>query len=280
MMRLLHWLWGFVHQHRPAAVGAALLALVVVTAVIGPWVCPYQPDQSFGGAAAPSAAHWLGADSQGYDIATRMIHGARTTLRVAITATLLSMTLGGLVGCVSGYCRGAVDLLLMRAVDFAMSFPGFLLAMVTAAVLGKSLNNLVYAVGLVGAPIFARQVRAEVLRIASMDYVLAARAVGAAPWRIMLRHILPNSMGPIIVLATLGMGGAILDVAGLSFLGLGGDPFVAEWGAILFQGWKEIDRGALQVGAAGLAIFITVLGFNLVGDGLRDQLDPRAKRRV
>jgi peptide/nickel transport system permease protein len=256
--------------------GALMIGLVLLVAIIGPVVVPFDPAESFGGATAPSGKHWLGTDSQGYDLLSRMVYGARTTLRIALLATLLSMVLGTTVGAVSGYAGGKTDLLLMRLVDFVMSFPGFLLAMVVVAVLGRELNNIILAVGLVGAPLFARQVRGEVMRISAMDYITAARAVGVAPVRILYRHVLPNSIGPIIVLMTLGIGTAILDVAGLTFLGLGGDPYrVSEWGLILKQGWNEIGRGVLQGTVAGLAIFITVLGFNLLGDGLRDELDPR-----
>ena len=230
--------------------------------------------------APPGPAHWLGTDSQGYDLLTRVIYGARTTLRIAVLATLLAMVIGTACGAVSGFAGGLVDLVLMRMVEFAMSFPAFLLAMVTIAVLGKDLDNLIYAVGIVGAPLFARQVRAEAVRLRDLDFIAAARAIGASPTRILLRHVLPNSIGPIIVLTTLSMGSTILDVAGLTFLGFGGDPYkTPEWGLILKQGWNEIDRGTLQVTVAGSAIFITVLAFNLLGDGLRDELDPRATTR-
>ncbi len=227
--------------------------------------------------APPSASHWLGVDSQGRDIFARLVAGARTTLLIALLATVLSAVLGSIIGAVSGYAGGKTDFLLMRGVDFAMSFPGFLLAMVTVAVLGKQLSNVIWAVGLVGAPLFARQMRAEVLRIASRDFILAARAVGAGPVRVMLFHILPNCVAPLIVLSTLAMGTAVLDVAGLMFLGLGGDPYQPEWGLMLKQAMEELGRADLQMTAAGGCIFITVLGFNLLGDGLRDEFDPKIK---
>jgi peptide/nickel transport system permease protein len=274
-----HWLRRFLWHHKPALVGTVLIAFILGVAVLGPWVAPYGPTDVYEGSQPPTFAHWFGTDSQGYDLLARMVYGARTTLRIALLATVLSMALGTAVGAVAGFAGGRLDLLLMRVVDFAMSFPGFLLAMVTVAVLGKELTNVIYAVGLVGAPLFARQVRAEVIRVSAQPFIEAARAVGAPPGRVLLRHVMPNSVSPIIVLATLGMGSAILDVAGLNFLGLGGDPYqVPEWGLILKQGWQEIGRGTLQVTLAGLAIFITVLGFNLLGDGLRDELDPKARR--
>ncbi len=276
MKELPGWFWRFLTGHRPALAGFVMVAFITLTAVFGPWLVPYSPQDVFEGSQAPSATHWLGTDTQGYDLLTRMVYGARVTLRIALLATLLAMTAGTLAGAIAGLAGGKTDLLLMRGVDFAMSFPSFLLAMVTVAVLGKNLGNIIWAVGLVGAPIFARQVRAEVVRIAGMDYITAAWAIGVPPSRVLLLHAIPNAVGPIIVLATLGMGGAVLDVAGLTFLGLGGDPYLTpEWGLILNQGWQEVGRGTLQVTTAGLAIFITVLGFNLLGDGLRDELDPR-----
>jgi peptide/nickel transport system permease protein len=261
-------------------VGTVLVAIVVFTAVFGPPLLSYGPSESTARFLEPSTAHLLGTDSQGYDIFTRMVHGARTTLMISLAAMCLSLVLGTLTGAVAGFVGGIVDLLLMRLVDLAMSFPSFLLAMVTVAILGFELHNVIVAVGLVGAPMFARQVRAEVIRVRGLEFVAAARALGFPAPRILFSHVLPNSLGPIIVLGTLGMGSAILDVAGLNFLGLGGDPFeTPEWGLILTQGWDKRPDANLQITVAGLAIFMTVLGFNLLGDGLKDELDPRTRRR-
>ena len=199
---------------------------------------------------------------------------------IALASMSLSLVMGVLVGAIAGFAGGKIDLVLMRLVDFAMSFPSFLLAMVAVAVLGFELKNVVIAVGIVGAPMFARQVRAEVLRVRTIEFVTAARALGLPPYRVLLWHVLPNSLAPIIVLGTLGLGSAILDVAGLNFLGLGGDPFEPpEWGMILKLGWNDRPAANLQIALAGLAIFVTVLGFNLLGDGLKDELDPRTRRR-
>jgi len=279
--RFAKWLRRFLLGHKPALAGTVLVSLVAVIAVIGPFLMAWGPFESTGVSfIEPGAAHWLGTDSQGYDLLSRMVNGARTTLWIALLATLLSLMLGSFVGAVSGYVGGKTDMLLMRLVDFSMSFPSFLLAMVTVAILGKSLGNLIWAVGLVGAPMFARQVRAEVLRIREMEYVTAAKALGTPSWRVLAKHVMPNSLAPIIVLGTLTMGSAILSVAGLAFLGLAGDPYQQpEWGLILKQGWDEAARGNLQVMMAGGAIFLSVLGFNLVGDGLKDELDPRTRRR-
>ena len=280
MNRFTTWLLAFLRHHRPALVGTVLVVIVTLTAVIGPVAVSRAPDDVFARFAAPGAEHLLGTDSQGYDLFTRMVYGARTTLLIALAAMTMSLVLGTLLGAVSGFAGGVTDLLVMRGVDVAMSFPSFLLAMVTVAVLGTELENVIVAVGLVGAPMFARQIRAEVLRVVSEDYVMAARSLGLAASRVLFAHVLPNSLGPIIVLGTLGMGSAILSVAGLNFLGLGGDPFrVPEWGLILTQGWNKRPDANLQVAVAGLAIFVTVLGFNLLGDGLKDELDPRTRRR-
>ena len=274
------WLWTFLRHHRPALVGFVLVAGVVATALVGPLLVPHAPGEAFERFLPASLSHPLGTDSQGYDVLARMVHGARTTLGVALASMTLSLLLGTAAGAVAGFAGGLADLVIMRAVDFAMSFPSFLLAMVTVAVLGTRLENVILAVGLVGAPLFARQVRAEVLRVVAQEYVTAAWALGPSPARVLLRHVLPNSLAPVVVLGTLGMGTAILDVAGLNFLGLGGDPYrVPEWGLILTQGWGERPKADLQVTVAGLAIFVTVLGFNLLGDGLKDELDPRTRRR-
>lgn len=269
----------FIRRHRPAQVGLFLILIVVFAAVFAPVLTPWGPKEpvSYEFFGDPSSAHWLGLDGQGYDLFSRMVYGARTTLRIALQATLLSLVLGGTLGAVSGYFGRWTDLLLMRVVDFMMSFPSFLLAVVMVAILGRSLENLVWAVGIVGTPLFARQMRAEVLRVKEMEYVEAARALGFGHLRIVIRGVIPNCLTPLIVLTTLGMGSAILDVAGLAFLGLGGDPFAPEWGLILKAGWNSPGQGTFQVGVAGAAILGTVLGFNLFGDGLRDWLDPRTR---
>ncbi|MCA8918067.1 MAG: ABC transporter permease subunit [Planctomycetes bacterium] len=268
----------FLRRHKPAMVGMALIMMMVVAAVGAQWIAPYDPMEGMNRFHEPASGEfWLGTDSQGRDLFSRLIYGARTTLLVALAATLLALVLGTIVGALAGYFGGAVDSFMMRAIDFMMSFPSFLLAVVTVAVLGKSLENLIWAVGIVGIPLFARQVRAEVLRVKTLEYVEAARGLGFSQFRILVKTVLPNCLSPIIVLGTLGMGSAILDVAGLAFLGLGGDPFVPEWGLILKHGWDESSKGAFQVGVAGACILGTVLGFNLLGDGLRDWLDPRTR---
>ncbi|HBP22121.1 MAG TPA: hypothetical protein DEA08_30605 [Planctomycetes bacterium] len=276
------WIWwlAFLRHHRPALVGFVLVTFVLGTALLGPLLLPYGTSEAFERFIEPSGAHWLGTDSQGYDLLTRMVRGAQVTLAIALASMSLSLISGTAAGALAGFLGGWVDNVIMRLVDFAMSFPSFLLAMVTVAVLGAELKNVILAVGFVGAPLFARQIRAEVLRVKAQEYIVAAEALGLSRRRILLRHVLPNSLTPVIVLGTLAMGSAILDVAGLNFLGLGGDPYqTPEWGLILKQGWENRPKGNLQVSCAGLAIFVTVLGFNLLGDGLKDELDPRTRRR-
>jgi ABC-type dipeptide/oligopeptide/nickel transport system permease subunit len=266
----------FVRHHRSATVGACLVLIMVTAAIFAPWIATYDPMQGLGQYNAPAGKQfWLGADAQGRDLYSRLVWGARYTLLIALAATMVSLVAGTAIGAGAGFFGGAIDSVLMRAMDFMMSFPSFLLAVVIAAVLGKSLENLMWAVGFIGIPLYARQMRAEVLRVKALEFVDAARSLGATRWRILFRTVLPNCLTPLIVLATLGIGGAILDVAGLAFLGLGGDPFIPEWGLILKLGWDESSKGAFQVGVSGACILAAVLGFNLLGDGLRDWLDPR-----
>lgn len=281
MKNTIKWYLNFIKNHKPALIGTVCLSIILALAVLGPILCPYSATNStFAGELPPSTKHWLGTDTQGRDLMARFIYGSHTTIKIALLATILSATLGTAIGAISGYIGGKTDLILMRFIDFTMSFPGFLLAMVIVAIAGRELNNLIYAVGIVGAPLFARQVRAEVIRIVSLDYITAAKAIGASHTRIIFIHILKNALSPIIVLTTLSMGGAILDIAGLNFLGMGGDPYqIPEWGLILNQGWEEFDQGQLQVTVACCLIFTTVLGFNLIGDGLKDQIDPKSKQR-
>ncbi|MCA8940517.1 MAG: ABC transporter permease [Planctomycetes bacterium] len=280
MKRFLKWWMTFLRHHRPAMVGALLLGLVLLVAIVAPWFAVDPSEVVAKGQSEPSAERWLGTDPLGYDLWARMVAGARATLYISLAATMLSLALVTLLGAVAGYFGRWVDMLIMRFVDFMMSFPSFLLAMVTVALLGQGLEKLIVAVGVVGAPLIARQVRAEVLRVREIEFTAAARALGFGKWRVLFRHVMPNAIGPIIVLGTLGMGSAILDVAGLNFLGLGGDPYAqSEWGLLLQQGWNEGSRGTLQVTVAGIALLITVLGLNLLGDGLKDELDPRTRRR-
>ncbi len=262
-------------------VGAVLLGLVIVMAVLAGPLSAHAPDQRVGAPRGePSASHVLGTDGNGYDVWSRLLHGARTSLLTGLAAVALALAIGMPLGAVSGWSGGFLDGLLMRIVDVMLAFPSVLLALVIAAVAGGgSVGTLILAVGVVQVPIFARQVRASVLQAREEDWVTACRAGGLPASRILFRHVLPNCLAPVIVLATLGIGSAILSAAGLSWLGLGPDPTAPEWGVMLQDGFKYVrDREQWIVVPPGAAIAVTALGFNLLGDALRSALDPRMAR--
>ncbi|MGE3850854.1 MAG: ABC transporter permease [Planctomycetota bacterium] len=268
-------------RHRPALIGALIVFAFVVAALPGLWLALTDTRAEYHDRLAPlfTAGHWLGTDTVGKDMVRNMTWGAWTSLRVGLTAVVLSALIGVPLGIVGGYFGGWLDMLIGRVVDLMMAFPSILLALTIVTVLGQSLENIILAVGLVGAPIFARQVRATVLVVSQLEYVQAAHAVGFSHLRILVREILPNCVTPMLVLGTLGIGTAILDVAGLSFLGLSGNPELPEWGRMLKENTARMRDYPHLVLAPGLGIFFAVLGFNLLGDGLRDLLDPRFSRR-
>lgn len=262
-------------------VGAVLLGLVIAMAALAGPLSAHAPDQRVGEPRVePSSAHVLGTDGNGYDVWSRLLHGARTSLLTGLAAVALALAIGMPLGAVSGWSGGFVDGLVMRMVDVMLAFPSVLLALVIAAVAGGgSVGTLIVAVGVVQVPIFARQVRASVLQAREEDWVTACRAGGLPAARILFRHVLPNCLAPVIVLATLGIGSAILSAAGLSWLGLGPDPTAPEWGVMLQDGFKYVrDREQWIVVPPGAAIAVTALGFNLLGDALRSALDPRMAR--
>jgi peptide/nickel transport system permease protein len=260
-----------------AYAGAALLLVFFATAAFGPLLAPYSPtahdlDHILEG---PSSLHWLGTDQNGVDLLSAMLYGARVALFISVTVVLSSALIGVLVGVVSGYLRGWVDEVIMRIVDVLLAFPGILLNIaVVAAVARPGIATLVLALVVNGWVGYARVARGQALSLRELDYVQAARAVGASPWRIMLRHILPNLMSPVLVQMTFGFGTVILIEASLSFLGLG--PQLAyTWGALLDQGTTFVWHTQRVVFVPGLAIMVVVLGSNLLGDGLRDRFDPK-----
>ena len=249
-------------------------------ALTADWLAPYRLDQQLSVdniANRPSAAHWLGTDELGKDVLSRVMFGSRLSLAAGLLSIVLAVALGAPLGAIAGYFGGRLDSLLMRSIDVALAFPSVLIALLVAAAYGPSWAAVVIAVGLINVPVFARQVRATVLSVAQLDYVLASRAFGATWWHIVTREILPSLVSPVVVLASLSLGTAILEVAGLSFLGLGGDPTIAEWGAMLTRAKTYWNSNAFLAIGPGAAISLTVLGFNLLGDGLRDALDPRAE---
>ena len=219
----------------------------------------------------------LGTDDLGRDILSRLIHGARVSLTLGVVSVGLALTLGTLLGALAGYYKGWLDNLIMRFMDIILAFPHILLAIVIVAYLGPGLRNAMMAIGIINIPRFARIVRASVMDEFGKDYVTAARAVGANDRRVIFNAILPNCLAPIIVQASLGFGAAILDAAGLSFLGLGAQPPIPEWGAMIAEGRAMILRAWWVMTFPGIAILLGVLGFNLLGDGLRDALDPRLR---
>ena len=261
-------------------IGAVVMLLLIGIALAASVVAPYSPyTQDFGAAMQPpSTAHWFGTDDVGRDILSRIIHGARISLRVGLIAVAIGGGLGVLLGTVAGFYGGWVDNVIMRFIDVLLAFPGLLLALAVVAVLGPGLFNIMIAVGIGGIPSYARMARSTTLSIRERDYVLAARAVGCSNPQIMLKYIVPNAIPPIIVLATLGVAGAILTAAGLSFIGVGARPPTPEWGAMLSSARLYIRQAWWLTTFPGLAIVVTVLAINMVGDSVRDALDPRLRQ--
>jgi peptide/nickel transport system permease protein len=263
----------------PAAkAGFVLIALLVLAALIGPWITPHDPGQVNLGAVleGPSTDHWLGQDELGRDMFSRLVVGARASALVGFVVIFISVVVGTFIGLVAGYLGGIVDQIVMRIIDVLLAFPGILLAIAVAGILGPSLGNVIFALSLLGWTGFARLVRGQVLTLREREYVLAARSYGASTPRILWRHILPGVMAPILVQATFGMAGVILAEASLSFLGLGPQD-MPTWGAMLSSGVDYLLFAPHISIAPGVAIMLTVLAFNFLGDALRDRLDPRAQ---
>lgn len=265
---------------RLARVGGALVLIVVIAAVMASVASPYSPTQQdiTNLLRPPSASHPLGTDELGRDTLTRVMYGAQASLEVGIIAVGISLLVGSVLGLVAGYLRGPADATLMRIMDGLLALPTLVLALAITAMLGPSLNNAMIAIGVTGVPIFARLVRGQVLAVREQDYVQAARSLGAGHVRMIGRHILPNVSSPIVVQASLAMPAAILAEAGLSFLGLGVQPPTPSWGGMLNTAKGYLQQDAWLAVAPGVAIFVAVLGFNFLGDALRDALDPRLRR--
>jgi peptide/nickel transport system permease protein len=267
---------------KSAAIGLVGVVIISVVAVFSPLIAPQDPNRQdlFARLQPPNAEHLLGTDNFGRDQLSRLIFGARISLTVGVVAVLIAAALGSLLGLVAGYFGGLVDNLLMRLIDVLMAFPTLLLAIVFLAMLGQrvgGLLNIMIAVGIASTPHFARLVRGQVLSIKQLDYVEAARALGGSAGRLMTRHILVNSLSPIIIYATLRIATVILTEASLSFLGLGVSPPTPTWGGMVAEGTKLLQRAPWLSLIPGVAIMMTVLAFNLFGDGLRDALDPRLR---
>jgi ABC-type dipeptide/oligopeptide/nickel transport system permease subunit len=265
---------------RPLVIfGFAIILLNISAAVFAPLVSPYNPYlQDLANALQlPNAKHWLGTDPLGRDVVSRLIYGTQTSLMVGIIAVGVGTLIGMALGLVSGYFGGWLDAIIMRVIDAMMAIPMLVLALVFAAVLGGGLKNVMLAVGVAMVPSFCRLMRGQVLAARQADYVLAAQVVGASDVRTMLRHILPNCLPPLIVLFTLDLGRAILIEAGLSFLGIGIAPPGAAWGSMVNDGYTYLLTNPILSFAPGVCIMLVVLAFNMVGDGLRDALDPRLR---
>jgi peptide/nickel transport system permease protein len=272
--------WRQLRQNRAAMIGAALVIFEIILALGAPWIAPYDPlDQNPREALqAPSREHLFGTDDTGRDLLSRVIYGTQISLRVGLISVGIGGGIGIVLGIIAGYRGGWADNVIMRMMDLLLAFPGILLALAIIAILGPGLFNVMIAVGISAIPAYTRLARGSALALREREFVVGARAIGCGDGHITLRYILPNVLPPLIVLATLGIAGAILTAAGLSFIGLGAVPPAPEWGAILTLGRKYINQAWWYTTFPGLAIAITVLGINMLGDALRDALDPRLRR--
>jgi len=272
--------WRVFARNRLALAGLAIVVALVLVALLADVIAPAGPtvgslDQRL---LPPSAVHWFGTDDQGRDILARIVHGTRITLMVVLLVAVLAAPIGLLVGTVSGYIGGRTDAVLMRITDIFLAFPRLILALAFVAALGPGIENAVIAIAITSWPPYARIARAETLTIRRAEYIEAVRVMGAGPWRIVWRHVMPLCLSSVIVRVTLDMAGIILTAAGLGFLGLGAQPPTPEWGAMISTGRQFVLDQWWVAAAPGAAIFLVSLAFNLLGDGLRDALDPKATR--
>ncbi|MDM5300243.1 ABC transporter permease subunit [Bacillus subtilis] len=274
-----HDFWVSFKKQKVSLISAVFLLLLFIVALFGQYFVPYDPAKVDYGQLflKPSAAHLAGTDAYGRDIFSRILVGARISLSVGLSSVFLGALAGSALGIISGYFGKWIDSLIMRFCDILLAFPGMLLAIGIIAILGTGLMNVIFAVAIFSVPVFARIVRSSVLEMKSSLYVEAAKSTGAKDTHIILKHVLPGTFSTIIVYFTMRIGSAILIAAGLSFLGLGADPSTPEWGAMLSDGHNYLNTAPHVTIFPGLAIFLTVLAFNLLGDGLRDALDPKIK---
>ncbi|HEX2135689.1 MAG TPA: ABC transporter permease [Microvirga sp.] len=274
--------WRAFTRNPLAVLGLGIVAVLVLVSLFADLLAPFSPvaggDLRTERLLPPSAAHWLGTDDQARDILSRLIYGARITLVVVVLVSVIAMPVGLLVGTVAGYAGGWTDAVLMRVTDIFLAFPRLILALAFVAALGPGIENAVIAIALTAWPPYARIARAETLTIRTSDFIAAVRLQGASPGRIVFRHVVPLCVSSVIVRVTLDMAGIILTAAGLGFLGLGAQPPLPEWGAMIATGRNYIIDQWWVAAMPGVAIFVVSLGFNLLGDGLRDVLDPKAAR--
>ena len=277
--------WSRLRRNPGAIAGFVLVGIFTLIAIFAPLIAPHDPAQQdilavgAGCCPGPSAHHWFGLDQLGRDEFSRILYGARYSLVIGLVAVSTGVSIGLLLGSMAGFVGGFVDSVIMRLMDILLAIPGLLLAIGLVAMLGQGLWQIMVAVGVANVPIFARLLRGSVLALREQDFVLAARASGVRPRSILFAHILPNAVSPLIVQGTLAMATAIIDVAGLGFLGLGPqNPGTPEWGTMLTQVDRYLQSAPFLAIAPGIAIVLSVLGFNLIGDGLREALDPKLKR--
>lgn len=266
-------------KNKLAVIGAGIILFFILMAILAPFITSYEYDETdlMNRLQPPSAEHWFGTDDLGRDLFSRIVYGARISLWVGFFAITGALVFGTLLGLIAGYYGRWIDMLISRVFDIMLAFPSILLAIAIVAILGPSLENALIAIAIVNIPIFGRLVRSKVLSLKEEEFIMAARAQGLKDGRIILHHIFPNSLAPIIVQATLGFGTAILEAAALGFLGLGAEPPLPEWGKMLADTRAFIQSAPWTVLFPGLSIMFIVLGFNLIGDGLRDALDPKMK---
>ncbi|GIV75978.1 MAG: diguanylate cyclase [Litorilinea sp.] len=271
---------GHLAREKTAVVGALLILLFALLALLAPVLSPYDPlfQNIAESLRPPSADYLLGTDKLGRDLLSRMLYGARISLVVGVVVVTLAGGFGALIGLLAGYLGGWADELLMRVTDIFFAFPSLILAMAIAGALGPSLRNALIAVAVVMWPVYARLVRGQTLVLREQEFVQAARSVGVSTWRIILRHLLPNTLAPLLVQASFDMGTVILTVSGLSFIGFGAQPPTPEWGAMISEGRNYITTQWWLTAVPAMGILLLVAAFNLVGDGLRDLLDPRLRR--
>lgn len=270
--------WNKMKKRPGMIIGIVVLILFVLVGIFAPLLAPMDPlEISTNRRGAPTSQNWLGTDEVGRDVLSRIIYGTRVSLRVGLVAISIALGFGALLGMIAGFVGGWVDTIIMRLTDIMLAFPGILLAIAVVAVLGPSLFNVMIAVGIESIPAYIRTARGSTLAVKEMEYMTAARTIGSGTPRLILRQVLPNVAGPLIVLSTIGIAGSILSAAGLSYLGLGAQPPTPEWGAMLSSA-RAFVRDAWWIATfPGIAIMLVVLALNLVGDGLRDILDPRTK---
>jgi len=271
--------WRRLRRRRSAMVGLVVVVLFVVAALFAPWLAPFDPIETSWSAIrqAPSAAHWFGTDDIGRDVLSRVLWGTRASLLAGVVSVSISLALGVPIGLAAGFAGGFVDALISRITDAFLACPFMILAIALAAFLGPNLTNAMIAIGVSATPIFVRLTRGQVINVKVEDYIEAARALGNRPFRIAWRHVLPNILAPVMVQATLAIAAAVIAEASLSFLGLGQQPPAPSWGSMLNTAKNYVDNAPWMAIWPGLAIFVLVLSFNLLGDGLRDALDPRQR---